>query len=94
MAQSNVQLFEVFIRLKNGLNHQHVGSLHAENQQQAMDYARDCYSQSDELGNIWVVQSENIVSSQKEDRDSFFSVSDKPYRHASHYTLPDEIKNM
>jgi len=33
-------LFEVFIRSKRGLDHRHVGSLHAEDHQQALEYAR------------------------------------------------------
>lgn len=34
-------LFEVFIRSKRGLDHKHVGSLHAEDAEQALEYARD-----------------------------------------------------
>ena len=38
----HMPLFEVFIRSKRGLDHKHVGSLHAEDHQQALEYARDC----------------------------------------------------
>ena len=41
MNQHSLPLFEVFIRSKRGLDHRHVGSLHAEDPAQALDYARD-----------------------------------------------------
>ena len=39
--QQTIPLFEIFIRSKRGLDHRHVGSLHAEDSDQALDYARD-----------------------------------------------------
>ncbi|ETN92164.1 1,2-phenylacetyl-CoA monooxygenase, subunit B [Gammaproteobacteria bacterium MOLA455] len=88
-------LFEIFIRSKRGLDHKHVGSLHAENAQQALEYARDCYTRRSEGVSIWVVNSGDIVASQEEDAASFYDpMEDKPYRHATHYVLPDSIKNM
>ena len=41
MTQDNLHLYEVFIRSKRGLDHKHVGSLHAEDPAQALEYARD-----------------------------------------------------
>ncbi|MDG1829135.1 MAG: 1,2-phenylacetyl-CoA epoxidase subunit B, partial [Luminiphilus sp.] len=35
-----IQLYEVFIRSSRGLDHKHVGSLHADDAQQALEYAR------------------------------------------------------
>ena len=36
-------LWEVFIRPRGGLNHKHVGSLHAADEKLAMQAARDVY---------------------------------------------------
>ena len=33
----HMKLFEVFIRSRRGLDHKHVGSLHAEDAQQALE---------------------------------------------------------
>jgi ring-1,2-phenylacetyl-CoA epoxidase subunit PaaB len=88
-------LFEVFIRSKRGLEHRHVGSLHAEDHQQALEYARDVYTRRGEGASLWVVRSSDIVASQESDAESFYDpMDDKPYRHATHYVLPDEVSNM
>ncbi len=95
MSVENLQLFEVFVRSKRGLDHKHVGSLHAEDHEQALEYARDCYTRRSEGVSIWVVKSGDICASQEADSDSFFDPSDdKPYRHAVYYPLPKEVDNM
>lgn len=91
----NLNLFEVFIRPKRGLDHKHVGSLHAQDHQQALDYARDVYTRRGEGISIWIVRSEDICASQEEDREMFFDpADDKPYRHATYYKLPKSVENM
>jgi len=88
-------LFEVFLRSKRSLDHKHVGSLHANDHQQALHYARDCYIRRSEGISIWIVKSEDIVASQEDDSPSFYDpMDDKPYRHPSFYKLPKEISNM
>ena len=91
----HMQLFEVFLRSRRGLDHKHVGSLHAEGHAQALEYARDVYTRRSEGVSIWVVKSADIVASQETDCDSFYDpLDDKPYRHATHYQLPEEVDNM
>jgi len=91
----HMQLFEVFVRSKRGLDHKHVGSLHAEDHAQALEYARDVYTRRGEGVSLWVVKSSDIVASQEEDCESFYDpLDDKPYRHATHYQLPDEVNSM
>lgn len=92
---TNLPLYEVFVRSRRGLDHKHVGSLHAEDGAQALKLARDCYTRRGEGVSIWVVRSSDIVASQEEDAASFFDPSDdKPYRHATFYRLPPEVKNL
>ena len=55
--KSKLPLFEVFVRSRRGLDHKHVGSLHAEDHEQALIYARDCYTRRGEGASIWVVKS-------------------------------------
>jgi len=95
MSDQLMPLFEVFVRSRRGLDHKHVGSLHAENHEQALEYARDTYTRRSEGVSLWVVKSSDIVSSQEEDSASFYDpMDDKPYRHATHYELPAEVNNM
>ena len=95
MTIEKLELFEVFIRSKRGLDHKHVGSLHAEDHEQALVYARDVYTRRSEGVSIWVVKTADISASQEDDAGCFFEPSDdKPYRHATYFPLPDEINNM
>lgn len=95
MTQAHWPLYEVFVRSKQGLAHRHVGSLHAADDQMALENARDAYTRRNEGCSIWVVKSEYLVASQPEDRAAFFAPSDdKVYRHPTFYTIPDGIKNM
>ena len=72
-----------------------LGSLHAEDPAEALEYARDVYTRRSEGVSIWVVKSSDIVASQEDDADEFFDpMDDKPYRHATHYRLPQEVDNM
>ena len=48
-------LYEVFLRGKRGLNHVHVGSLHAADAEMALHHARDLYTRRNEGVSIWVV---------------------------------------
>ncbi|MEJ2415992.1 MAG: 1,2-phenylacetyl-CoA epoxidase subunit B [Exilibacterium sp.] len=93
--KQHLPLFEVFVRSRRGLDHKHVGSLHAQSSEQALEYARDCYTRRSEGVSIWVVRSSDIVASQEEDATSFYDpMDDKPYRHATHYELPEAVNNM
>ncbi|MEZ5534854.1 MAG: 1,2-phenylacetyl-CoA epoxidase subunit PaaB [Thiolinea sp.] len=95
MSQSHLDLYEVFVRARRGLDHKHVGSLHAEDPEQALEYARDVYTRRSEGVSIWVVRSADICASQEDDSESFFDPSDdKPYRHATYYKLPEAVDNM
>ena len=56
-------LFEVFIRARAGLEHKHVGSLHAVDARMALEHARDVYTRRLEGVSIWVVRSSEIAAS-------------------------------
>tara|TARA_B100000212_G_scaffold335775_1_gene308180 strand:+ start:1714 stop:2022 length:309 start_codon:yes stop_codon:yes gene_type:complete len=53
-------VWEVFIQSKNGLAHKHVGNVHAEDKEMALQNARDLYTRRNEGSCIWVVKS-NIL---------------------------------
>ena len=86
-------LWEVFIRSRRGLEHKHVGSLHAADAEQAIQFARDVYTRRMEGCSIWVVPSDQIHATQESDSESLFDPSeDKVYRHPTFYEFPDELK--
>lgn len=83
-------LYEVFLRGKRGLNHVHVGSLHAADDEMAVRHARDVYTRRNEGVSIWVVRSSSIVASSPSEKDPYFAPSgDKVYRHPTFYEIPD-----
>ena len=88
-------LWEVFIRSKQGLDHKHVGSLHAADAQMAIENARDVYTRRNEGVSLWVVESKYIHASNPDEAESFYEpANDKVYRHPTFYVLPDEVKQM
>ena len=88
-------LWEVFIRSHAGLQHKHVGSLHAVDAAMALENARDVYTRRSEGVSIWVVESRHIAASDPSVNAEFFEpANDKIYRHPTFYELPDEVKNI
>jgi ring-1,2-phenylacetyl-CoA epoxidase subunit PaaB len=88
-------LYEVFIRSKSGLSHRHVGSVHAADDQMAIDHARDVYTRRNEGISIWVVPSVAIIASDPQDADALFEpAADKVYRHPTFYEIPDDVENI
>lgn len=88
-------LWEIFIRSKQGLDHKHVGSLHATDAQMAIENARDVYTRRMEGISIWVVESKYITASNPEEAGELYEPAmDKIYRHPTFYQLPDEINHM
>ena len=88
-------LWEIFIRSKQGLDHKHVGSLHAADAQMAIENARDVYTRRQEGVSIWAVESKYIHASNPDEAESFYEpANDKVYRHPTFYDLPDELTHM
>ena len=88
-------LWEVFVRAKAGLHHQHVGSVHAVDAEMAVANARDVYTRRGEGVSIWVVPSTAIVASDPGDRGELFEPAlDKVYRHPTFYEVPDGVANI
>jgi ring-1,2-phenylacetyl-CoA epoxidase subunit PaaB len=92
-GKSEWPLYEVFIRSKQGLAHQHAGSLHAADAQMALENARDVYTRRGEGLSVWVVPSLEITASSPDDKDVMFDPADnKVYRHPTFYDVPDEVE--
>ena len=94
-ASAEWPLWEIFIRSKQGLDHKHVGSLHATDAAMAIENARDVYTRRQEGISIWVVESKYITASNPEEAGELYEpAADKIYRHPTFYVLPDEVNHM
>ena len=88
-------LYEVFVRGKRGLNHVHVGSLHAADDQMALRHARDVYTRRNEGVSIWAVRADLIAAPSPDEKDPLFApAGDKVYRHPTFYSIPDDVPHM
>ncbi len=95
MSKQEWPLYEVFIRSKSGLSHRHAGSVHAADDEMALNNARDTYTRRSEGVSIWVVRSDRIVASDPAETAAFFEpAADKIYRHPTFYDIPDEVENL
>lgn len=95
MSKADWPLWEIFIRSKQGLNHKHVGSLRAADEQMAIENARDVYTRRKEGISIWVVESKHVHASSPDEKGPMFDpANDKVYRHPTFYDIPDEVGHM
>jgi ring-1,2-phenylacetyl-CoA epoxidase subunit PaaB len=95
MSNEEWPLYEVFIRSKAGLSHRHAGSIHAADDQMALNNARDTYTRRSEGVSLWVVRSSAIVASDPAETAAFFEpAADKIYRHPTFYKIPDGVENL
>jgi len=91
----NWPLWEVFVRSRRGLAHNHVGSLHAPDAAMALRNARDVYTRRQEGVSLWVVPSSQITASSPDEREPFFDpAADKVYRHPTFYSIPDGVEHL
>jgi ring-1,2-phenylacetyl-CoA epoxidase subunit PaaB len=94
MEQNDTQwkLWEVFVQMKSGKPHEHVGNVHATDSEMAVQNARDVYARRDKPNSIWVVPSEMISATTVQDNESFFDpVDDKVYRSPLFYKIPKGV---
>ena len=88
-------LYEVFIRARGGLEHKHVGSVHAVDARMALEHARDVFTRRLEGVSIWVARASDITASDPAEAEALFDPArDKIYRHPTFYAVPEEVKNL
>jgi ring-1,2-phenylacetyl-CoA epoxidase subunit PaaB len=88
-------LYEIFVRARGGLDHKHVGSLHATDPQMAIEHARDLYTRRLEGVSIWVVRSKDVFASDPNEAEALFEPArDKIYRHPTFYDIPSGVNTL
>jgi ring-1,2-phenylacetyl-CoA epoxidase subunit PaaB len=94
-AELSWPLWEVFTQPSQGAPHEHAGSVHAADAEQAMQNARDVYARRGEAISLWVVPSAAIVASAPGDAGPLFDPgNDKAYRHPQFYKVPRGVKGL
>jgi ring-1,2-phenylacetyl-CoA epoxidase subunit PaaB len=92
-ADGQWPLWEVFTQSGHGAPHEHAGSLHAVDQEQAMQNARDVYARRGGVISLWVVPAAAITASSPSDSGPFFDPgADKAYRHPQFYKVPRGVR--
>lgn len=92
---TQLDLWEVFIQGKSGLPYVHAGSVHASDENMALQNARDTFTRRGEGTSIWIVPSKCIKASNPDDNDMMFDPSyDKIYRHPTFYVMPEGAKQI
>ena len=97
MSNNNSQFpqCEVFIQEKSGSAFEHAGSVHATDKKMALQNARDIYTRRNEGRALWVVMTDNIASTTRDDEEEFFDPSeDKIYRTPNFYKMPAGTTNL
>ncbi|MET7294564.1 1,2-phenylacetyl-CoA epoxidase subunit PaaB [Streptomyces griseoloalbus] len=78
--------WEVFLRARRGLSHQHVGSVRAADPDGALALARDLYTRRGDPLSLWVVRSDAVHAASPDERDPYFAgARHKPYRYPEHF---------
>ena len=94
-ARHEWPLWEIFIRGQHGLNHRHVGSLHAPDAEMAIRHARDVYTRRNEGVSIWAVEARHIAASSPSEKGPLYDPSEsKVYRHPTFFDIPDDVGAM
>jgi len=94
-TMTETTLYEVFVRAHHAAGHQHVGSLRAAGDAEALLHARDLYTRRGEGESLWVVRADAIVASEPAERAALFQpAASKTYRRPTAFPLHRGVKNM
>ena len=94
-ADSQWPLWEVFTQSVQGAPHEHAGSVHATDAEQALQNARDVYARRGGVISLWVVPAGAITASSPGDNGPFFDPgASKAYRHPQFYTVPRGVRGI
>lgn len=94
-GDSQWPLWEVFTQSEQGAPHEHAGSLHATDAEQALQNARDVYARRGGVISLWVIPSGAITASSPSENGPFFDPgADKAYRHPQFYKVPQGVRGV
>ena len=87
--------WEVFVRARRGLAHQHAGTVHAADGEAALRAARDLFTRRlEQCGVIGGVGGDHLARRHDPQADALLPAADKAYRFATSYDLPADVDHM
>ena len=84
--------FEIFHLFKRGKHHRYIGTVNAKDFEDAMANSKAFYPSEKPIYNVWVINSEDILTSDDGDRDIWETLKEKQYREAIDYKGQDRIR--
>ena len=93
-ADTEWELYEVFVREKRGDHPAHVGSIHATDPQMAIVLAKEQYARRGRVVQLWVTPTRFITATPLQDADVFEHVTDRSYREASGYSVAKKVRQI
>ena len=91
-SDEGVETFEIFHLLKRGKQHKHVGSVLANDYDDALAHAKQDFAGGKPVLNVWVVKTSDLLFTDEETRDIWDTLKEKQYREAIDYRAADKIK--
>ncbi|RBJ68715.1 1,2-phenylacetyl-CoA epoxidase subunit B [Pseudomonas sp. MWU12-2534b] len=83
------------MRSQNGVAHRHIGSVQASDACMALQHARDVYTRRDDFVSLWLVASDNLISSAGQDKAAWFeNARGKGFRHATYFPVPEGVQHL
>jgi len=91
--EGTTQEYEFFHLMKRGKQHEHIGSIEANNPEHALAMAKTEFINSDKpIYNVWVVAKNDILFSSEEDKIIWNTLPEKKFRDAIAYKAADKVK--
>lgn len=93
-AAGGTTSFEIFHLLKRGKQHVHAGQVLAASHADALSVAKQKFSLTTPVYNIWVIRTDEIRFTNAEEKDFWLTLPDKKFRDASDYKAGDKLKTF
>lgn len=85
------ETFQVFTQKRRGDQHEHVGIVHAPNNELALVMAKEQYARRGVCVNLWVVPTSAVTATEYTDSDIFDTLPEKTHREAADYKVKGKI---
>lgn len=86
--------YEVFHLFRRGKQHQHIGHIEASSFDEAFNKSKAIYNNDKTVLNVWLVKTDNLLFVNGNDKDLWYTLSEKQFREATAYRALDKIKKF
>lgn len=86
--------FEIFMLLKRGKQHIHLGTVQATSPEHALQEAKLIYNSDKVVFNLWAIRTRTIRFTKAEEKELWLTLPEKKFRDASDYKGGDKLKEF